>query len=839
MRREYPMSAKKKRVVVCYCWPDDNKGDAAITLGVANLLSQASPDWEITFISLFAENESKFVTTSNYLLKEYPGVRIVGSLVRTIRNRFRNIPKVGLVLGILEELFLLAFPKLYMCIAPSNTKHLLKLFFSADIIIGNGGHVFFSFPDNNSCSWIKRIIRFLPPLQDEGKWSLIQPFILARRLHIPYGFLAHSFGPFDERGKRLVKWLLSGASFIYCRESISMRNILTLSIGKKPQLKVVPDGAFLMPDRGLSKGGEVLERHGLKANQFLAITVRKSSSRGLGIPSKKYIQYLRKIAQVIDLWIEHERLPVVVIPQTVTPESKNENDIAVGCELEKLVSNPSKLIIIKEKLDIPTLRFLYKQALVLMGSRLHSIIFALLESTPVLAISSYLFGPKTLGIMQDIGLQDYVIDMEELEPTQAFSILQNLATNRNKMEKRIEKKVTALRKQAISDVREIFGTLDSNQPVIFYISAANWEAMVQREQHLYKELSKYYKVSYLQTVSIKKPLTWLKKLPIKVKNISKNLSIIEIPTIPFLGRCQFFNKNWNEWYIYWLLKVRFKQYWNRGNVILGTGCPKFPIVFRCLPASIKYYDCMDNRPALAEAYGGDVAEIRQAEEEIEKYADYIFVTADTLKELSPYRKDAITVNNGVDISDFDIVSGYIPPDVPNGKPIIGYCGALHSWFDYKTIMLAAKHRPIYNFVLIGPVAKSCKEILKTLTQMPNVFWLGEKPYSMLAHYIRSFDVATIPFKVNEITRYVDPVKIYEYFAMGKPVVASPLPEVKKWQPYVNIYSSSEEFLTALDSIIKGQHPDFSVLRAIAKNNTWGHRAKLIRSILEDGVRPRT
>ena len=370
--------------------------------------------------------------------------------------------------------------------------------------------------------------------------------------------------------------------------------------------------------------------------------------------------------------------------------------------------------------------------------------------------------------------------------------------------------------------------------VLIHIAWARWE-QIQTEPCLCKELSRYYKVFYVQIsdASMMKPINFLKSLRIKVKEKSEKLSIVEIPNLILPTKWYRWRVTqwWNEHYIYWLLKVFFKQYWKEGNVILGTAYPWVSRTAFCrLQASLKYYHCVDNMPSFA---GPNAIKIRRAEEEIEGHADCIFVVAEALKELSPFRKKAIVVNNATDISCFNNTSSFFPADLPKGQPIVGYCGRLDLWFDYETIRIAAESRPNYNFVLIGSVDKNCKKILETLTKNSNVFWLDKKPYEMISVYISSFNVATIPFKLDEIGYYADPLKLYDYFAAGKPVLASAMPEVKKWQPYIDIYESPEEFIFALDKIIGGDHPNTSELKAIAKNNTWKDRAELIHSILEE------
>src|SRR5690606_35958916 len=107
---------------------------------------------------------------------------------------------------------------------------------------------------------------------------------------------------------------------------------------------------------------------------------------------------------------------------------------------------------------------------------------------------------------------------------------------------------------------------------------------------------------------------------------------------------------------------------------------------------------------------------------------------------------------------------------PEGRPIAGYYGAIAEWFDYELIRGCAQLLPHFWFVLVGPATDPAA--LATLTALPNVLHLGEKPYEELPAYAGHFDVGIVPFVVNPVTDEVSPLKLYEYAAAGTPIVAT-------------------------------------------------------------------
>lgn len=161
--------------------------------------------------------------------------------------------------------------------------------------------------------------------------------------------------------------------------------------------------------------------------------------------------------------------------------------------------------------------------------------------------------------------------------------------------------------------------------------------------------------------------------------------------------------------------------------------------------------------------------------------------------------------------------------VSSGQPIAGYYGALAEWFDYELLARTAELLPDWQFVLIGPdydgsIGKS------RITKYLNISWLGSRNYPTLPGYLQFFDVAMIPFKINEITLATSPLKLFEYFAGGKPVVTTPMPECIAFTE-VCIACNANEFSTALRTAKDlAKNPEYlRRLAALTQENTWRSR----------------
>jgi hypothetical protein len=252
------------------------------------------------------------------------------------------------------------------------------------------------------------------------------------------------------------------------------------------------------------------------------------------------------------------------------------------------------------------------------------------------------------------------------------------------------------------------------------------------------------------------------------------------------------------------------------------------------PATV-VYDWIDD---LAVFTDHDARLVRGNHERALAEADVVVSVARALHvRAAAQRSDALYVPNAVENEHF-AAEGTPDPDDPTisrlrreGKPIAGYYGALARWFDFDLLEETARRRPDWNFLLIGPDydgSLGCASLLRR----PNVAWIGPRPYSSLPGYLRVFDVATIPFRLNPITMATSPLKLYEYFAGVRPVVSTALPECIA-HPEVHVATTPEEFASALD-VARGKGRDPATrarLRAVAAANSWGQRVQQIERVM--------
>ena len=241
------------------------------------------------------------------------------------------------------------------------------------------------------------------------------------------------------------------------------------------------------------------------------------------------------------------------------------------------------------------------------------------------------------------------------------------------------------------------------------------------------------------------------------------------------------------------------------------------------------YDCMDD-------WQNWTAEPRISDWNLEqerlltREADVLVVTSQEF--LERHQANGLHPVLARNAADFDFFATPRANDLIKDKsrPIVGYYGAIADWFDLDLVTRLAESRPQYNFILIGQVHGVDTSKLAAL---PNVSMPGEKNYREIPLYLSHFDVCLIPFVLNKLTKGVDPVKMYEYFSQGKPVVATEMAELAQSTDLLYIGRTFEEFAANVDRAIAEQDQEVRRRRIdYARANTWAARVDTIDAAVQ-------
>ena len=166
-------------------------------------------------------------------------------------------------------------------------------------------------------------------------------------------------------------------------------------------------------------------------------------------------------------------------------------------------------------------------------------------------------------------------------------------------------------------------------------------------------------------------------------------------------------------------------------------------------------------------------------------------------------------------------------------PVIGYAGNLGSArIDLDLLTTVASERPDWNLVFIGSMHRS-KDILK-LNRFKNVYFLGVRSYDKAVRYIHHFDVAMIPHLDNELTRHMNPLKLYVYFSLHVPVVTTPIANVGDFREFIQVGRTPEEFIDGIRYCLNNDTISGNIerLRGLLKANSWDERTARILTLIE-------
>lgn len=234
-----------------------------------------------------------------------------------------------------------------------------------------------------------------------------------------------------------------------------------------------------------------------------------------------------------------------------------------------------------------------------------------------------------------------------------------------------------------------------------------------------------------------------------------------------------------------------------------------------------------------EIFGGYGPEMEEDHLRFLKEADVSVCTATKLyNQAAPLAKNPLLSPNAGDYAFFAKTDTYeINPLIRDlVKPyqcVIGYYGALASWFDYEMVKTVARMHPEWLFLLVG-VDYDGTIHKNGLEAFENIVYIPPQPYTELPSFLKAFDVASIPFVINEITLSTSPVKLFEYMAGGKPIIASKMPECLKYES-VRTYASAEEFCSIIETYqaMGKDDPYWDLLKKDALDNTWDARSEEI------------
>ncbi|OGX48160.1 MAG: hypothetical protein A3G88_04015 [Omnitrophica WOR_2 bacterium RIFCSPLOWO2_12_FULL_63_16] len=294
------------------------------------------------------------------------------------------------------------------------------------------------------------------------------------------------------------------------------------------------------------------------------------------------------------------------------------------------------------------------------------------------------------------------------------------------------------------------------------------------------------------------------------------------------------------------LLLRALQRWMRATgfrkPLLWTFLPT-PIVhdlIQALEPELTVYYCIDDLASSSP----QARKIAGSEAELFRKADLVFVTSEKLRQRAArFTARVHLFPFGVDFEQFERVrqgTDEIPKELRQlSRPIVGYVGGLHQWVDQDLLVRTAECLPEANFVFVGPVQTD----VSRLARRSNIHLLHGRPHDRIPHYMKGFDVSIISYRLSEYTAHVYPTKLNEYLAMGLPVVATDLLEIKRFNAeygdIVAVARTAEEFAAAIRAALPPASSDAVRRRiTVASQNSWRARIEQMSALIDEQLAPR-
>lgn len=335
--------------------------------------------------------------------------------------------------------------------------------------------------------------------------------------------------------------------------------------------------------------------------------------------------------------------------------------------------------------------------------------------------------------------------------------------------------------------------LPNNRRTIIFLPTMGWSDFIQRPQHLAKAFANNgWTVIYMIKDQVVDKVMGVEKISENIFLCSNVRLLTGIP-IPWI-------------YNPWTINSFYFSYFKECNVIYDY-LDKLEVHHYFSPKSFKQH------------------------KKLVLTSKIVIASSDNLlKDVIDDRDDSLLIPNAVNSEDFIFGrNDFIPDDlfdiVKTQRPIIGYYGAFAKWIDYDLILFLADKIPEFEFVFLGVDCDNSRMGYQW-SNIKNISFLGWKPYGMLPHYAKYFDVAIIPFKVNDVTNSVSPVKLFEYMAMQLPVVSTNISECRKYSTVL----VAEDYESFANDVVRAVGLKINLdyqkeLSSIVKTNTWDYRCK--------------
>ncbi|MGL4734033.1 MAG: glycosyltransferase [Enterovibrio sp.] len=414
------------------------------------------------------------------------------------------------------------------------------------------------------------------------------------------------------------------------------------------------------------------------------------------------------------------------------------------------------------------------------------------------------------------------------------------------------------------------------KPRDLIVFGEDWGKLPSSTQHLMSELAKSRKVVWVNSIGMRKPQfnrRDLLRICLKIGNFmqknadkvftkkstpqmsfdtkdiqksamvtqpnAKNVIIVEPLTIP--APSNFLLRKLATLLLSRQLQPVLAQHQLHAPIVWAT-LPTAADMYKKLGTSAFVYYCCDDYGALPQV---DKALIYERERQISQQADLIIVTQQNLfnkfetllqheaaqssllaVQQKPRKPQLALLSHGVSLKLFAKQKPRAADLPDDGRPIAGFYGSLAAWLDYALLQKVIAALPSWHFVFIGEMSSHAA----CLQRYKNVHFLGPKAHHHLASYSQHWNVSLLPFVLNSQIQSCSPLKLKEYLAAARPIIATDFYEAQVYSEHIHIIKNAEQMIQRLEEI--KYFPASSKQRDCVREHSWQRKAQQLSMLLE-------
>ena len=277
-----------------------------------------------------------------------------------------------------------------------------------------------------------------------------------------------------------------------------------------------------------------------------------------------------------------------------------------------------------------------------------------------------------------------------------------------------------------------------------------------------------------------------------------------------------------------------------GERVLYLWHPDFEPMIGRLGESLVVFHCYDDYAGYPYLGETQRRRVRQAQRRLVRRADLVFASGEAMRDLLPADVNVHVIANGVDFESHERVraEGSPVPDefrrIP--RPILAHIGRINAKLDFPLLREIARRRRDWSIVLVGPheglIESRVMPEYNAMAAEPNVHRVGFVPPDQMARYLQAMDIGLMAYRPSGWVRHISPIKLFEYTAAGKPIVATAIDELRRYPEYVTTVETLDEWIGAIQHWLDNDSDALARKRmALASANSWDERCRRILELI--------